>query len=523
MFEYKLENFKTWLNQNKDRKEELTNWVEVLEKYSFSEWAKSLKGQESGTKYSAIIPTRLEPEYRTMLRFHVSSVGTDNKIGLTGILPLGSALLTDTLDGDGNGTSELYEKGINYIIHAAPEPRWHFFTDENFINCVVKSVQNSIILADTSKFEKLAIPLVGGGIYLFNCDPENLAEGIIIGALNQVAECQNLEEIIFVAFGEKVNGQEKYYLAETFEKIKQEGNYSEKIKKAKAVKGDICDKNLHGAEAIVNAANVQVKFGAGISEKMIKKTGSPKKIDEKAQALIAKLNSLIKIEMDNDLTAYEKVILKWVSQVDREEKEKEIREKIITILNHWQSELDKENPVYQEFERTIYLLTEFEGSFNPVWQIDSLENLLANFRNSENALETKIAQYYQQLKNLLSERKELYYREKAERLIDNEKWLTKQSPREINYCQEWLQIYETLNSKYQNKLVSEKQKIEKVISDLKNDIDNQQNGQQNNNLFKTIINSPWTWLVIGIGIGFGLVTYKRVNKKARNYEKEKVF
>jgi hypothetical protein len=63
---------------------------------------------------------------------------------------------------------------------------------------VVHSVQNSIILADRYKFEKLAIPFVGGGTYLGSCDPQKLAEGIIIGAVNQLEKRQNLKSIIFV-------------------------------------------------------------------------------------------------------------------------------------------------------------------------------------------------------------------------------------------------------------------------------------------------------------------------------------
>jgi hypothetical protein len=63
---------------------------------------------------------------------------------------------------------------------------------------VVKSVQNSIILADRYKFKKLAIPLVGGGIYLDSCDPQKLVEGIIRGAVNQLEKCQSLKGITFM-------------------------------------------------------------------------------------------------------------------------------------------------------------------------------------------------------------------------------------------------------------------------------------------------------------------------------------
>jgi hypothetical protein len=110
------------------------------------------------------------------------------------------------LDGSGNGTSQLHSKDITHIIHAAPKPRNNFSTDEDFIKCVVKSIQNSIILADREDIQKqvrideLAICLVGGGIYLGSCDPQKLAEGIVQGAINQFAECKNLKKIVFVDF-----------------------------------------------------------------------------------------------------------------------------------------------------------------------------------------------------------------------------------------------------------------------------------------------------------------------------------
>src|SRR5581483_8069860 len=100
--------------------------------------------------------------------------------------------MTDTLDGSGKGSSILNDKGIAHIIHSVNQPYSAFNKNEEFyISYIVKSVQNCIILADREKFEKLAIPFVGGGTYLGNCDPQKLAEGIIKGAINQLVKCQN--------------------------------------------------------------------------------------------------------------------------------------------------------------------------------------------------------------------------------------------------------------------------------------------------------------------------------------------
>ena len=149
-------------------------------------------------KYPALVANKKESEFKANPYLPISSVETDYTTANETNLPAGSALMTDTLDGKGGGSSVLNSKGITHIIHAGPKPRGSFSTDQDFINNVVKSVQNSIILAERNNFEKLAIPLVGGGIYIGSCDPQKLAEGIIRGAVNQLEKCQNLKGITFI-------------------------------------------------------------------------------------------------------------------------------------------------------------------------------------------------------------------------------------------------------------------------------------------------------------------------------------
>ena len=120
--------------------------------------------------FPPLVATKKEPEYKTDPLFLISSVGTDYTTANETNLPAGSALMTDTLDGKGGGSSVLNSKGITHIIHAAPKPRSSFSTDQDFINNVVKAVQNCILLADRVdiqqqiKTDTLAICLVGGGI-----------------------------------------------------------------------------------------------------------------------------------------------------------------------------------------------------------------------------------------------------------------------------------------------------------------------------------------------------------------------
>src|ERR1044071_869847 len=153
--------------------------------------------------------TKKEPEYKENPYLPISSVGTDYTSADPGNLPYGSALLTDTLDGSGNGDSELSKKGITHIIHAAPKEQSSFQNENDFIQNVVKAVQNCIILADREDIQKkveggiknLAICFVGGGLFCNNESTKpRLAEAIIKGALNQVEQCSKLEKITFVAF-----------------------------------------------------------------------------------------------------------------------------------------------------------------------------------------------------------------------------------------------------------------------------------------------------------------------------------
>jgi O-acetyl-ADP-ribose deacetylase (regulator of RNase III) len=203
-------------------------------------------------RYPALpVGTKNEIEYQEIPPLKVSSIGTKNKPGK---MPNGSALLTDT-----GKESKLKKNGINWIIHAVPQKRSNLPNNEEFIKIAVKACQNSIILADREGIKKLAICFIAGKIYRGNCPPEEAAEAIIIGGLNQIESCENLEEIIFVAYDNEKNYYEPY-LIDAFEKIKKAYySNSKKLCRAKAVRGDICHKNIHESEAIVNSENAEME------------------------------------------------------------------------------------------------------------------------------------------------------------------------------------------------------------------------------------------------------------------------
>src|SRR3954462_9772759 len=209
--------------------------------------------------YPPLIKTNHEPEYKTSPPLKISSVGTEVKKN-SSVMPDGSALLTNT-----GSNSSLKIQGIDYIVHAVPKMRSSCISDEEFIEIAVKAAQNSIILADREGIEKLAICFIAGKIYRGSCPPEKLAKAIIMGALDQIEEnCENLKKIIFVAFkkNDPDPSKEIYepYLVDAFDKVARAStDYFVKCRRfAEIVSGDICDKGIHGAEAIVNSENAQM-------------------------------------------------------------------------------------------------------------------------------------------------------------------------------------------------------------------------------------------------------------------------
>ncbi|CAG8679778.1 14416_t:CDS:1 [Cetraspora pellucida] len=262
--------------------------------------------------YTALKKTDQEPEYKKNPYLPISSVGITNYSVTKDNLPAGCALMTDTLDGSGNGSSILNSKGITHIIHAGPKEWSKFPSDEEFVECVVKSVQNCIILAERNNFERLAVPLVGGDIFLGKCDPEKLAEGIIRGVANQLAECQKVKEIALIDFDKKppylflkkIQQLEKELFntkiqlsADRFIGILKGSNKTNSWfgnqKTIKVKVGDIRDKNLHSCSAIVNAANTYYGMGSGLAGAIKAQTGNAGKINAKAKELISEFNSLI--------------------------------------------------------------------------------------------------------------------------------------------------------------------------------------------------------------------------------------
>jgi len=124
-------------------------------------------------------------------------VGTENNLPVgRRAIPRGSALLTSS----GN----LATRGINQIIHAAPGSNAQIAPWGNpTLQGVVRSVQNSILLAERNNLRDLAIPFVGGSIFFraMKISKEKLLRGIMEAAINQRNDKLTVQRIIFVSFG----------------------------------------------------------------------------------------------------------------------------------------------------------------------------------------------------------------------------------------------------------------------------------------------------------------------------------
>ncbi|CAI2161472.1 10373_t:CDS:10 [Funneliformis geosporum] len=216
-------------------------------------------------------------------------------------IPRGSALLTTS--------GKLGEQRINHIIHACPGSHSGESNIKPTLDGVIKSVQNSLLLAQKNKITSIAFPLIGGEIFLDYFEEltgnekdkkERLAETIMVNAINQVLNDLSLGiiTIVFVDFYSFFrNGELPFQKA--YKKIKGEKNiWKNALDNARLVEGNNTNQGIlnyenHKCEAIVNAANLECKFGGGISGRIGKATGNITAIDEEARESASSLAELL--------------------------------------------------------------------------------------------------------------------------------------------------------------------------------------------------------------------------------------
>lgn len=210
-------------------------------------------------------------------RARVSMLGTkDNGEINEGLLPRGSAMITSS--------GVLKKTGIISIIHAATgamtKSGGHF---EPTLESVKQSVRNSIALAESFSHTRIAIPLIGGGIFIqrLGIQPAELAAEIISVA----RESRSMIEVRFVAFSDAdvQTFRDGWNLVERADYRHLDG--------MEINQGSITDFKVHGATVIVNAANTEVIFGGGLSGAIAKATENAEGINAEAAAVIDGLKS----------------------------------------------------------------------------------------------------------------------------------------------------------------------------------------------------------------------------------------
>jgi len=175
---------------------------------------------------------------------------------------------------------------------------------------ITRSIQNSIILAERFDYKSITFPFLGSGIFLdkvispadeTNSDEDKknrkraLAEEIVKVAVNQMNPSK-IKKITFVLWGEE-DSQIFSDIISEMRSDAEKGQYSEEKKEfillsnieeegLSSINGSIINWNQHKGDVIVNAANMEVQFGKGVSEVISGATGQKKEIDDEAKEKI---------------------------------------------------------------------------------------------------------------------------------------------------------------------------------------------------------------------------------------------
>jgi O-acetyl-ADP-ribose deacetylase (regulator of RNase III) len=192
------------------------------------------------------------------------------------MLPIGSALITTS--------GALADTGITAIIHAASGSMClsGALYDPTLFS-VAASVRNSMHLARAHGHASVAIPFIGGQIFLQRiCTTADALARTIVEAVIGSGGGLSIRLVTFLP-------------ADTclFESIVAQSLQASPLPPGVSIEvrqGDICAFDLHGCSAIVNAANTEVQFGGGVSGAIARATRSDVAIDREAKNLIKKFN-----------------------------------------------------------------------------------------------------------------------------------------------------------------------------------------------------------------------------------------
>lgn len=201
----------------------------------------------------------------------ISAEGTkaDKEVSQKGMVPRGSAVL--------GPSGDLAKSGITGIIHAAPGSMTN--SDPKFtptLEGLKLALTNSLIISEKQKLPNLAIPFIGGGIFLksLGLTKKKLAQEIF----STVTERKTATKIVFVTWGEEDSAIFKEILG------------AHPAHGVSLVSGSITDFKIHQCSTILNAANMEVQFGGGISGVIGNATGNSGLLDNEIKEAITEFN-----------------------------------------------------------------------------------------------------------------------------------------------------------------------------------------------------------------------------------------
>jgi len=194
----------------------------------------------------------------------------DPEVKKAGMIPRGSAVIT--------ASGNLETHGIKHIIHAASGSMTRAGPEfDPSVEGVTHSVRNSLALARQYGHKRVAVPFIGGKIFVarIGISAQDLANSIVDAVIMSRGDL----EICFVTFGDEDT--------ELFRAALRRHQSSLSRGAVQVTPGSITDFSVHKATAIVNAANMEVQFGGGLSGAIARATGRAAEIDREAKQAIA--------------------------------------------------------------------------------------------------------------------------------------------------------------------------------------------------------------------------------------------
>lgn len=204
-----------------------------------------------------------------------------SKVREAQMFPRGSAVLTRSGD--------LSKSGIKHIIHAAPGAMASDGPEFSpSMEGLKLSVKNSLYLAKEMGLECVAMPFIGSGIFqtALGVTKEKLASEILVAALDANTKVR----VVFVPFGE-----EDTAIFNSLMKSPPKRGLKDLVKFKRDLPpnfilapGSILDFPTHKCDTIVNAANMELQFGGGLSGRIATATGQAEAINSIARDFLTK-------------------------------------------------------------------------------------------------------------------------------------------------------------------------------------------------------------------------------------------